>query len=77
MTIPIADAVNKAIIQSSSERFFSSCIVMIAAGTIPLEPAVGEATILPMEAFTSPTEIALINAPEKKDPHNVLFSFLA
>ena len=40
---------------SSSVSWYCSCMVSTAAGTMPQLPAVGAATILPMEAFSSDT----------------------
>src|SRR5659263_470029 len=62
------EAVNKALISSSSVLFNFSPAVIITAGSIPQEPAVGAATILPIAALTSEQERALaiafiINSP--------------
>ena len=55
MTIPMAEAVNMAITQSCSGHPFSACIVRRAAGRMPQLPAVGAATMRPMEALSSET----------------------
>ena len=68
MTIPIAEAVKRAITQSWSEHPFSTCMVISAAGRMPQLPAVGAATIRPMEAFNSETASARYRAPERKGP---------
>ena len=76
MTIPIAEAVKRAITQSWSEHPFSTCMVISAAGRMPQLPAVGAATIRPMEAFNSETASARYRAPERKDPVRLLPSSL-
>ena len=55
ITIPTADAVKRDMTHSLSVSLYCSCMVSTAAGTIPQLPAVGAATILPMEAFNSDT----------------------
>ena len=58
ITIPMAEAVKRDITHCFSDRCFSSSIVRTAAGRIPQLPAVGAATIRPMEAFSSETASA-------------------
>ena len=72
MTIPTAEAVKSAITQSWSEHPFSSCMVIRAAGRMPQLPAVGAATIRPMEAFNSETASARERAPGRKEPVRLL-----
>ena len=57
--IPIAEAANNPVISSSSVLFNNSPALKITAGNIPHEPAVGHATILPIEPLTSEDDIAI------------------
>ena len=55
----MAEAANKPWINSSSVLFNKCPVVRITAGRIPQDPAVGQATILPIAPFTSEEEIAI------------------
>ena len=71
MAIPIPAAVNSAFTAVSSGRFFSSMVVSTAAGKMPQLPAVGDATIRPMQALHSDTAKALASALPKNGPHKL------
>ena len=73
-TIPTADAVNIASTISSSLNPCSSCMVIIAAGSIPQLPAVGVATILPIAALYSLTAKAY-ESPLVKIPPQIFTPF--
>ena len=61
--------------QSRSGMSRSSCIVSRAAGRMPQLPAVGAATMRPMEAFSSETASARYSAPESREPVRLLPDF--
>ncbi len=68
ITMPTAEAVKRDITQARSDSFLSACMVRTAAGRIPLLPAVGAATMRPMEAFSSEIASARYRAPPKNGP---------
>ena len=59
---PIAAAFAKALMSSSSLNPCSSCAAKSIAGTTPEEPAVGAATMRPIDAFVSSTAMAYVVA---------------
>ena len=69
---PTAPAVYRPFKISSSDRSYSSWRASRTPGTTPEEPAVGAATITPIEAFTSRTAIAYIMALDIRSPQTLL-----
>src|SRR6056297_350815 len=68
----MAEDVNNPLIASFFVKLYSSTTVIIPAGIIPLDPAVGAAQILPIEALCWEVENAFIIALFKASPHSVL-----
>ena len=59
----------------SSVNPYSSCIAIIKPGTIPADPAVGAATISPIDELVSRTAIAYIIALPSREPHMLFPDF--